>query len=262
MAGRNRMPRQPDNFRGFRDGPPPRVIMQRGPGPLPPHPSVLEEELELQHRDMQRFIAENRQVIDENVMLERELSAVKDDIHRLSQVIPKMRADNEAQLREYIERGMKLEADLRSTEPLRLEVIQLRAESQKLISLQKELSAQVQTLTNDTNRLQTENKQLSAMKTDIAKLQKELAEARRQFEYEKKANTELVEQNQSMEKNLISMAREIEKLRADKVGRGLGVGAYGMMNGSPEMRYPGGAYGDPYSGGGWGSYDNRGPPRR
>lgn len=33
---------------------------------------------------------------------------------------------------------------------------------------------------------------------------------------------ELVEQNQSMEKNLISMAREIEKLRADKVGRGLG----------------------------------------
>lgn len=45
---------------------------------------------------------------------------------------------------------------------------------------------------------------------------------RRQFEYEKKANTELVEQNQSMEKNLISMAREIEKLRAEKVGRGLG----------------------------------------
>lgn len=35
-----------------------------------------------------------------------------------------------------------------------------------------------------------------------------------------------------------------------------------MMNGSPEMRYPGGVYGDPYIGGGWGSYDNRGPPRR
>ncbi|KAK4376461.1 hypothetical protein RND71_002757 [Anisodus tanguticus] len=46
----------------------------------------------------------------------------------------------------------------------------------------------------------------------------------------------LVEQNQNMEKNLISMAREIEKMRAEKVGRGLGAGAYGMMNGSPEMR--------------------------
>lgn len=41
----------------------------------------------------------------------------------------------------------------------------------------------------------------------------------------------------------------------------LGVGAYGMMNGSPEMRYPGSAYTDPHSGG-WGSYDHRGPPRR
>ncbi|XP_009777705.1 protein FLX-like 3 [Nicotiana tabacum] len=262
MAGRNRMPRQPDNFRGFRDGPPPRVIMQRGPGPLPPHPAALEEELEIQHRDMQRILGENRHVIDENVMLERELSAVKDEMHRLSQVIPKMRADNEAQVREYIDRGMRLEADLRATEPLRLEVIQLKAEAQKLTAVQKELSAQVQALTKDSNRLQTENKQLSAIKTDIDKMRKELMEARRQFEYEKKANTELVEQNQSMEKNLISMAREIEKLRAEKVGRGLGVGAYGVMNGSPEMRYPGGAYGDPYSAGGWGSYDNRGPPRR
>ncbi|PHU01920.1 hypothetical protein BC332_27171 [Capsicum chinense] len=261
MAGRNRMPRQPDNYRGFRDGPPPpRVIMQRGPGPLP-HPAALEEELELQHRDMQRLLADNRHVIDENVMLERELTAIKDEMHRLSQVIPKMRADHEAQVREYIDRGMKLEADLRSTEPLRLEVIQLRAESQKLSALQKELSAQVQTLTKDANRLQTENKQLSTLKTDIDKMQKELVEARRQIEYEKKANTELVEQNQSMEKNLISMAREIEKLRAEKLGRGLGVGAYGMMNGSPEMRYPGSAYTDPHSGG-WGSYDHRGPPRR
>ncbi|KAK4376460.1 hypothetical protein RND71_002756 [Anisodus tanguticus] len=178
MAGRIHMPRQPDNFRGFRDEPPPRVIMQPGSGALPPHPSALEEELELQHRDMQRFLAENRHMIDENVMLERELSAVKDEMHRLSQVIPKMLANNEAQVREYIDRGMKLEADLRSTEPLRLEVIQLRAEAQKLSTSQKELSAQVLSLTKDTNRLQTENKQLSAMKTDIDGIDKELAEAR------------------------------------------------------------------------------------
>lgn len=34
-----------------------------------------------------------------------------------------------------------------------------------------------------------------------------------------------------------------------------------MLNGSPDMRYPGGAFGDSY-GGAWGSYDKRGPPRR
>lgn len=35
------------------------------------------------------------------------------------------------------------------------------------------------------------------------------------FDYEKKANIELMEQRQAMEKNLVSMAREVEKLRAE-----------------------------------------------
>lgn len=40
---------------------------------------------------------------------------------------------------------------------------------------------------------------------------------RRAYEYEKKANEEQVEQKKAMEKNLISMAREIEKLRAEQL---------------------------------------------
>lgn len=47
-------------------------------------------------------------------------------------------------------------------------------------------------------------------------------------EYEKKANIELMEQRQAMEKNLVSMAREVEKLRAELVnvdGRTWGAGA-------------------------------------
>lgn len=50
---------------------------------------------------------------------------------------------------------------------------------------------------------------------------------RRAYEYEKKANEEQVEQKKAMEKNLISMAREIERLRAEHLNaerrtRGLG----------------------------------------
>ncbi|KAJ9708177.1 hypothetical protein PVL29_000304 [Vitis rotundifolia] len=277
MAGRNRMPRNPNGFRGFRDGPPnpdsfrgfrdgPPPVLNRGPGPLPLHPVALEEELELQHRELQRIVAENRHVIDDNTMLQSELAAAKDDIHRLGQIIPKLRADREVQARELIDRGLKLEADLRAVEPLRTEVIQLRAEAQKLNASRQDLSAQVQGLTQEVGRLQAENQQLIAMRADIDRMRKELAEARRAFEYEKKANEEQLEQKQAMEKNLISMAREIEKLRADQLNtdrraRGLGGGGgYGLLNGSPEMRYPGGAFGDGY--GVWGPYDKRGPPRR
>lgn len=178
MSSRNRLPRQSDNYRGYRDGPPPRPVMQRGPGPLPPHPAALEEELEIQHRDMQRILADNRHVLDENVMLERELTAVKDEILRLGQFIPKLRADNEAQAREYIDRGLKLEAELHSAEPLHAELGSLRADAQKLTAFRQELSAQVQSLTKDLNQLQAENKQLTAMKTDVDGMRKELVEAR------------------------------------------------------------------------------------
>ncbi|KAG5532432.1 hypothetical protein RHGRI_026911 [Rhododendron griersonianum] len=211
MAGRQRLPRHREEFHGFREAP--RPALHRGPGPFPIHPAALEEELEIQHRDMQKILSENRHVMDENMILQRELAAAKDEFRRLDQVIPKLRADREAQVRELIDRGLKLEAELRDVEPLRMEVMQ------------------------------------------------------RAFEYEKKSNEEQVVQKQAMEKNLVSMAREIEKLRTehlsvDRRSRGLGAGGYGMSNGSPEMRYAGGAYGDMYGGGAWGPYDKHGPARR
>ena len=51
--------------------------------------------------------------------------------------------------------------------------------------------------------------------------------SRRELEYEKKANQELVEQKGAIEKNLISMAHEIEELRAERMSmdmRGHGLG--------------------------------------
>ncbi|KAK4479889.1 hypothetical protein RD792_015433, partial [Penstemon davidsonii] len=246
MSGRNRMPRHPDSFRDD-----PRGVLHRGPPPLPPHPVSLEDELELQHRDLQRLLSDNRHVIDENVMLQRDLTSVKDEIHRLNQIIPKLNGDKEAHRRELIERGMKLEAELRSIEPMRAEVVQLRSEAQKLSGIRQDLASQVQTLTKDINRLQAENKQITTMKSDIDKMHNDLLDARRAYEYEKKGNEELVEQNRSMESNLISMAREIEKLRAEQAStdrRARGVGGYGMLSG-PETRYP-----DPYGAGSWGSY--------
>lgn len=253
------MPRHPENFRSSRDGP--RPVVSRGPGPLPFHPAALKDELEMQNREMKEIITENRLVIDDNTHLQRELRAAKDEIHRLGQVIPNLQAEKEEQARELIERGLKLEADLRASEPLRAEVTQLRAEVQKLNALRQELSAQVQRLTHDVNHAQAENQQLIDMRGDVDGMHKELIEARRAYEYEKRAKEEQVEQKQAMEENLISMAREIERLRAEEHNperrtRGLGGRGYGMLDGGLESRYPSSAFGNGYSGG-WGHYDKR-----
>ncbi|XP_034201700.1 protein FLX-like 3 [Prunus dulcis] len=263
MSGRNRMSRHADGYRGYHDDP--RPLMNRGLGHLSVHPAALEEEFAMKHREMQRIIAENRLVIDDNTLLQRELTDAKDEIHRLGQVLPKLRAEKEAQSRELIERGLKLEADLRATEPIKAEVIPLRAEVQKLSALRQELSSQVQGLTQEITRLQAENQQLIPMRADIDGMRNELVETRRAYEYERKASEEQVEQKQAMENNLVSMAREIEKLRAEQLNAGRrarerGGGGYGMMNGSPDMRYSRGSYGNGYSSG-WGPYDKRGSRR-
>lgn len=176
MEGRNRMPRHPESYRGPRDDP--RVLVHRGMGPLPPHPAALEEEIELQHRDIQRILAENRHVIDENVILQRDLAGLNDEMHRLGQMIPKLRAEKDAQTRDLVERGLKLESELRDVEPLRAEVVQLRAEAQKSNSVRQDLVTQVQNLTEDISKIKSENQQISAMRNDIDGMRKELKEAR------------------------------------------------------------------------------------
>ncbi|KAH9626820.1 hypothetical protein KSS87_002465 [Heliosperma pusillum] len=262
MAGRNRMPRHPAEFQGFRDGP--RSHIHRGPGPLPVHPMALEEEIEIQYRENKRIVLENRHLIEENMSIEKELGAAKSEMRRLREMIVKLRADKDAKARGLADRNMKLEADLRATKPLREEVLRLRGEAHKLSALRHDLTAQIQGLTQDIARLRSESKQFSGLRADVDHFRKELAEARRALDYEKKANEEQVEQKQAMEKSLMGMAQEIEKLRADHLSmdrrtHGLGGGSYGMFNESQDMRYSGGAYADAY-GGGLAPYSKR--PRR
>ncbi|KAK9131137.1 hypothetical protein Sjap_011624 [Stephania japonica] len=246
MAGRNRMSRHTlDSGRRYpHEGPYARV-----PVPRPPHPALLEEELDMQRAEMRRLIAENQRLAEDHIVMQRELGATREELRRMNMAIADIRAEKEAHSRELIEKGLKLEADLRATEPLRNEALQLRADVQKLNNARQELAGQVQNLSQELARSQADNKQIPLMKAEIDGLHQELMRARGAFEYEKKANVELVEQRQAMEKNLVSMAREVEKLRADLSTSDArpwsGGGAYGVKLGSPDGGFTS-SYGDGY----------------
>ncbi|XP_059645629.1 protein FLX-like 3 [Cornus florida] len=247
MAGRNRIPRDAfDNRRGY----PPEGALVRGPlpRPMPPHPALLEEELEMQHAGIRRLWGENQTLVEDRRALQRELGAAKEELHRMNLAIADIRAEQEFRSRELFERGLKLEADLRMTEPLKKEAVQLRAEAQKLNAIRQDLAGQVQTLTKDLAKLQADNKQIPLLRNEMDGLHQELMHARTAIDYEKKANIELMEQRQAMEKNLVSMAREVEKLRAELAnadGRPWGDGGYGMKFSGMEGGYPA-PYGDGY----------------
>lgn len=257
MAGRNRLPRQQElprhhELRGFHDGlqPP-----QRRHAPMPLHP--IEEEIAIRRDEIRRLRADNHLLVEENVAFRREIAAAKEELHALGQLITKIRADKEAQARELIEKVLKLEKELRGLEPLRAELIQLKSEAQKLDGLRKELSGEVQNMSKELKHLQAENQQISTLRLDIDGLHQELVRARTAYEYEKKANADQLEQRQVLDKNLASMAREVEKLRAEHMSlenraRGSGPGAYGDGFGSDKGLYDSGS---------WLSYEHRGFPR-
>ncbi|CAI0392175.1 unnamed protein product [Linum tenue] len=252
MAGRNRIPREAyGDRRGF---PPPERHFMRGPPhhhrPPPPHPALLEEELEMQHVEMRRLLGDNRRLVEDRIALQQELGAAKEELHRMSIIISEIRSDQEMRSRELIEKEMKLEADLRATEPFKAEAVQLRAEVKKLNSAKQELASQVQTLKQDLTRVKSENQQIPNFRSEIDGLHKELMRARAAIDYEKQANIELMEQRQGLEKNMISMAREVEKLRAERATadpRSWGSGGpYGMNYGNPEGSLPA-SYGQGYA---------------
>jgi len=249
MAGRNRGPREAFNDRrGYLpEGPYARVPPM--PRPPPPHPALLEEELEMQHVEIRRLLADNRRLVEDRMALHRELGAAKEELHRMNLIITDIRTEQEMHSRDLREKGMKLEAELRATEPLKNESVQLRAEVQKLNNLRQELTAQVQNLTQERTRLQADNQQIPSLRAEIDGMHQELMHTRAALDYEKKANMELMEQRQSMEKNLVSMAREVEKLRAEFANadsRQWGAGGpYGMKFSSPDSIFPA-PYGDGY----------------
>ncbi|XWS34954.1 hypothetical protein CRYUN_Cryun21dG0081900 [Craigia yunnanensis] len=147
---------------------------------------------------MQRIFAENRLIIDDNTHLQRELTAAKDEIRRLSQVTNKLQAGKDAQTWELIDRGMKLEAELHASELLREEIMQLRNEIKKLHALRLELTTQLQGLTKEVNHLHAENQQLIAMTAEVEGMHKELVDARRAFGYQKLSEQQ-AEQKKAME---------------------------------------------------------------
>lgn len=235
--------------RGGRRGYPGDAPFLRGPVLRGPHPAQLEEEIEIRNADIRRLLADNNVLAEDRHVLQRELGLARDEIQRLNFIIKDIQTERDAHNREMIEKGLKLEAELRAVEPLRNEVVVLRNEVQKVSAVKEELAGQVKNLSHELSRAQADNKQVPAMRGEVDALRQEVMHARTALEYEKKANAELFEQRQSVEKNLISMAREIEKLRAEAGSKAAapwatGGGPYGVKL-SPERNFPP-SYGDGY----------------
>ncbi|CAH1414880.1 unnamed protein product [Lactuca virosa] len=153
----------------------------------------------------------------------------------------KVKSEKDMQMRELYEKSAKMEHDLHGVEAMRDELMQLHADVKELTSTRQKLTIQVQCMTQDLARAIADLQQVPGLKSEIHGIRQELQHARAAIEHEKKGHAQNYEHGQVMEKSLLSMAREMEKLRTEMANaekRARAAAAVAATNQNPGNPYP------------------------
>ncbi|KAK7295591.1 hypothetical protein RJT34_18501 [Clitoria ternatea] len=206
--------------------PPPHLRRPHPPGPAMPHPlagpfdllpppQVMEQKLVSQHAEMQRLATENQRLAATHGTLRQELAAAQHELQMLHAHIAGLKGDREQQMRGVLDKIAKMEAEVKGSEGVKLELQQARGEAQNLVASRDELVSKAQHLTQELQRVHADVVQIPALISELEVLRQEYQHCRATFDYEKKLYNDHLESLQVMEKNYVSMSREVEKLRAE-----------------------------------------------
>ncbi|KAL2943384.1 Protein FLX-like 1 [Bienertia sinuspersici] len=220
-----------------------------GPRGLPPHPAILEERLGVQLQEIQGLLLDNQRVAATHVALKQELEAARHELQRMSHYAYSFHAEKDMQMKEMYDRSAKLEMDLQAADAMKAELMRVQADIKELTVARQDLMAKVQAMNQDLARASGDLQQVPALKAEIEHMKQEVDKAKNAIEFEKKVYADSYEQGQVMQNNLVSMARELEKLRAEvanaekraraaaAVGNPAG-GGYNSNYNTPESGYP------------------------
>lgn len=100
------------------------------------------------------------------------------ELQRAHHAAAALQGDADVQLRELYDKSAKMEVDIREAEAMRVELLQVRAEIQKLSTVRQELGAQVQVLTQDLSRAGADIQQVPVIQAEIESMKQELQRAR------------------------------------------------------------------------------------
>ncbi|KAG8386489.1 hypothetical protein BUALT_Bualt03G0153900 [Buddleja alternifolia] len=260
------------------------------PRQLPPHHAIIEERLAVQHDDMQVFLVDNQRLAATHVALNQELEVAQYELQRADKFAHTLHAEKDTEMRELHEKSIKMENELGAVNAMRAELMQVHMDIKELNAAKQDLNARVQMMTQDLTRVTSDLQQVPAIKPEIEGLKHELERARAAVEHEKKGFADSFEHGKVMENKLISMARELEKLRAELsnaetrarsatavANPGVGYNFSNSGSGYPGNPYsvgygvtppnsmhqaPGGAQGySQYGAGAWGSYNTQNAQR-
>ncbi|KAK7321380.1 hypothetical protein VNO77_31976 [Canavalia gladiata] len=220
---------------------------------------ALEDRIDARHREIQSLLVDNQHLAAIHVALKQDLAVTQEELRRLSAAAADVKVERDAEVCGIYEKSLKVDAEVRAMAAMSSELDRVRADVQELAATRKELGSQLQSIESDLARARAESQVVPGIKADIEAMRHEIQRGRNAIEFEKKTHTSNLEHRRAMDNNMIIMAREVEKLRAElanteKRARAVMAAAANPNPGclanydNPEMGYGGIAYpSDSYS---------------
>ncbi|KAJ8433104.1 hypothetical protein Cgig2_020600 [Carnegiea gigantea] len=237
----------------MRHGPPPGVGASAGQRPLEPLPLELaEKEVIAQVAEIERLVMENRRLAASQGAMRQDLVSAREEIQRLRAHIRSTQTESDIQIRVLLDKTAKMESDIRAGDTIKKDLQQAHKEVQSLVAARQDLTMKIQQAGQELEKCRFDIKRIPDMLSELDSMRLEHQRLRSAFEHEKRINLDLVEHLQAMERNLVGMDKEVERLRAEVVNAEKRLqGPYGGAYPNADHQYPppihgNGPYYDPY----------------
>lgn len=139
------------------------------------HPSDL---IEAREREIQVLLQDNQRLAATHVALKQELAAVDEELRHLISIAPKVKAENDARVREVYEKSLRAEAELRFIDEQTVELTQVRADIEKMTADGNDFTAKLREINEELVMVRTELEQFPAVEAEIEAMHKEIQRGR------------------------------------------------------------------------------------
>ncbi|XP_071737141.1 protein FLX-like 4 [Rutidosis leptorrhynchoides] len=165
--------------------------------------------------EIERLASDKQRLAAIHVALRQDLVATQQDIQKLRAHIGSIQTESDVQIRIFLEKMAKMEPHIKAGENVKKDLQQAHTEARALVATRKELIDKVKQATEELDKVRADVEKLPEMNVELDRLRQEHQKLRSTFEHEKAKNMEKVAQMEVMEKDLLEMAKEVERLRAE-----------------------------------------------
>uniref|UniRef100_A0A7N0VH43 Protein FLC EXPRESSOR n=1 Tax=Kalanchoe fedtschenkoi TaxID=63787 RepID=A0A7N0VH43_KALFE len=223
------------------------------------HLARFEDTVASQQKELQTLLIDNQRLGATHVALKQELAHSRNEINQLKSVAARLKAERDDQVRELYEQSLKIDAEARAVEAMNEDLGRARVDVQKLSLKRRDLELELKGIESEVEEARLKLKQLPEVRVAVEIMRQEVQRGRAAVEFEKKTRASNHELGKLMEKNMITIGREIERLRAAlanaerkaveqnaTIVAGNPDPGYAANHGNPEMRYDGSMHAHPY----------------